>query len=178
MSTNFYDKVANKFGRYHTSAKYTKEYPAGEPEKIFKEKLLELGGKQDSIFSEPVRVLARVKAISDGRFVIEGHMGKKLSINMGKTAVLKVGGLRIVISEHKGPVHEQNIYKNVGLDPEDAKIVVVKSPIGFRAAYEPIAKKILLADCSGLAPSNLNLLTYKKVPRPLFPLDKLEYWEP
>ena len=106
---------------------------------------LRVGGKQDNIFSEPVKISAKVKTISDGRFTIEGHMGKQLSIDIGKMAVLKIGNIRLVVSEHKGPVHEQNIYENVGLNPEEAKIVVVKSPVGFRAAYEPIAKKILLA---------------------------------
>lgn len=46
MSSNFYDKVAKKFGDYHTAHhKHTTEYPNGDPEKVFKEKLLELVGK-------------------------------------------------------------------------------------------------------------------------------------
>lgn len=45
MTTNFYDKVAKKFGGYHTPSKHTTEYPNGEPEKVFKEKLIELSGK-------------------------------------------------------------------------------------------------------------------------------------
>ena len=44
MSTNFYDKVAKKFGQYHTKAKYTVEYLNGNAEKDFKAKLLELEG--------------------------------------------------------------------------------------------------------------------------------------
>ncbi|MDO8497405.1 MAG: hypothetical protein Q7S61_02565 [bacterium] len=40
MVNNFYDKVAKKFGRYHTGAKYNTEYPKGEPGKVFKDKLL------------------------------------------------------------------------------------------------------------------------------------------
>lgn len=44
MTKNFYDKVAQKFGGYGYGAGpvYISEYPAGDPEKIFKEKLLEL----------------------------------------------------------------------------------------------------------------------------------------
>lgn len=46
---DFYDKVAKKFGGYGygngTKAQYKSEYPAGDPEKIFKEKLLELSSK-------------------------------------------------------------------------------------------------------------------------------------
>ncbi len=45
MSHRFYDKVAKKFGNYHTDSRYVTEYSNGEPEKVFKEKLLELSGK-------------------------------------------------------------------------------------------------------------------------------------
>lgn len=49
MSQNFYDKVAKKFGGYGygngTKPQYTSEYPAGDPERIFKEKLLDLSSR-------------------------------------------------------------------------------------------------------------------------------------
>ena len=49
MSQNFYDKVAKKFGGYGygkgVKAQYKGEYPTDNPEKIFKEKLLELSSK-------------------------------------------------------------------------------------------------------------------------------------
>lgn len=47
MSQNFYDKVAKKFGGYGygISPRYKSEYPTGDPEKIFKEKLLDLSSK-------------------------------------------------------------------------------------------------------------------------------------
>lgn len=44
---NFYDKVAKKFGGYafrSNKPKHIDEYPNGNPEQIFKEKLLELAG--------------------------------------------------------------------------------------------------------------------------------------
>src|SRR3989344_6870227 len=44
-STNFYDKVAKKFGGYaygRNKPKYVSEYPSGNPEEIFKKELLEI----------------------------------------------------------------------------------------------------------------------------------------
>lgn len=61
MSTNFYDKVAKKFGGYHTPSKHTTEYPNGEPEKVFKEKLLELSGKDKTALDV---------GCADGRFTL------------------------------------------------------------------------------------------------------------
>lgn len=45
MSFKFYDKVVKKFGRYHTEHKYIREYLGKNPKKVFKEKLIELSGK-------------------------------------------------------------------------------------------------------------------------------------
>ncbi|EKD64749.1 MAG: methyltransferase type 11, partial [uncultured bacterium] len=47
MGIEFYDKVAKKFGGYGYSAspRHKSEYPAGEPEKVFKKKLLGLSSK-------------------------------------------------------------------------------------------------------------------------------------
>lgn len=45
MTTDFYNKVARKFGNYQTGAKYIREYQDDDPEEVFKKKLLELGGK-------------------------------------------------------------------------------------------------------------------------------------
>ncbi|HDN01619.1 MAG TPA: hypothetical protein ENF42_01450, partial [Candidatus Bathyarchaeota archaeon] len=60
----------------------------------------------------------------------------------------------------------------VGLEPRDAKIVVVKSPMGFRAAYGPFAKKIIIVHGPGAATPHLQSLDYRRVPRPIFPLDE------
>ena len=61
MKNNFYDKVAKKFGGYHTDARYPKEYPNGDPEKVFKEKLLELSGKNKVVLDV---------GCADGRFTL------------------------------------------------------------------------------------------------------------
>jgi microcystin degradation protein MlrC len=133
----------------------------------------EMGGKQDSTFCSPVKVTARVKKITDGRFIIDGgHIGKQI-VDMGKTAVLKTGNISILVSEKPGPVYEQTVYMHAGLDPKEFRVVVVKSPVGFRDAYESIAKKIVLADCPGFSSSNLSTFEYKNIPHPLYPFDEV-----
>jgi cyclopropane fatty-acyl-phospholipid synthase-like methyltransferase len=43
MPEKFYDKIARKFGAFAPDVAYTTEYPAGNPEKIFEQKLVDLG---------------------------------------------------------------------------------------------------------------------------------------
>jgi microcystin degradation protein MlrC len=60
----------------------------------------------------------------------------------------------------------------VGLEPQDAKIVVVKSPTLFRANYGEIAHDMILVDAPGLSNGNLRRLPFKHLTRPFFPLDE------
>ena len=41
----------------------------------------------------------------------------------------------------------------------------------FRASFEPISKRVILAEGPGITGSQLNRLKHKKVRRPIFPLD-------
>ncbi len=87
MVKNFYDKVAKKFGRYHTGAKYITEYSDGEPEKVFKEKLLELSGKNK---------IALDVGCADGRFTlsIAPYFQKVVAIDMSKRMLEAAGKLQ------------------------------------------------------------------------------------
>ena len=142
---------------------------------IDSELTLEVGGKRDRIFSQPVSISGRVTRISNGRFTIGGHLGA--DIDMGRTVVVDTGEVQVVLSEQVGAGHDPMVYCHLGLEPTTAKIVVVKTPVGFRLAYSSIMKAAILADCPGLSPSDLRILDYTKAPRPLFPLDDLQEWQ-
>jgi microcystin degradation protein MlrC len=66
---------------------------------------------------------------------------------------------------------DPELFRSQGIEPERMQIVVVKSPNGFRAAYQPIAKKMILVDTPGVSTPRLRTLPYRRVPRPIYPLD-------
>ena len=61
MTINFYNKVAKKFGGYYTDVKYSTEYLNGAPEKIFREKLINLSGEDKTVLDV---------GCADGRFTL------------------------------------------------------------------------------------------------------------
>ena len=63
--------------------------------------------------------------------------------------------------------------RHLDIDPTAEKIVVVKSSIHYRAAFEPVAHTIIEVDAPGLSSSNLDRFTFKNVRRQIFPLDDL-----
>jgi microcystin degradation protein MlrC len=134
---------------------------------------LEIGGKLDRVNSKPVRVTGRVRLISDGRWVARARgYNTGIEVQMGRAVVLEVGRVRILMAERSAMTVDPELYRSHGIEPCHMRIVVVKSPNGFRAAYEPIAKAVFLVDTPGVSTAKLQSLPFRRVPRPIYPLDK------
>jgi microcystin degradation protein MlrC len=134
---------------------------------------LRVGGKVDDRHGAPIEVTGRVRTLSDGRFVHKGPMMRGLEGRLGTTAVLEVGGVKIVLISQRWQTLDPEMLRFVGIDPLSEHILVVKSTIHYRAAFEPIAHTIIEVDAPGLSSSNLDRFTYTRVRRPIFPLDPL-----
>jgi len=78
---------------------------------------------------------------------------------------------QILISEFAGPGHNPAVFRHIGLVPENAQIVVVKSTVGHMEAYREIMKLNLSTECPGPSPSRLERLDYRHIPHPIFPFD-------
>ena len=138
---------------------------------------LELGGKTDmpSIDrkGEPLTVTGKVKALSDGEWVVRGPMYHGLVVQMGPTAVLDTGNMQIVIvSRHHEP-WDQGIFLSVGIDPAYKRYILLKSRIHYRAGFASIAKHTITLDGVGVPTSDNSLLKYRNVRRPIYPLDNI-----
>ena len=133
---------------------------------------MRIGGKFDRRHSRSVKVSGRVRLLSDGRWTPRARgYNTGIETSMGRAAVLDVGTIRILLAERSTMTVDPELYRSHGIEPLDMKIVAVKSPNGFRAAYEPIAKKIFLVDTPGVSTANLRSLPYTRVSRPIHPLD-------
>ena len=133
---------------------------------------LAIGGKFDRANSQPVEVAGRVRLISDGRWTPR-HRGYNTGIetDLGTSAVLEVGWVRVLIASKPAMTVDPELFRSHGIDPAHCQVVVVKSPNGFRAAYEPLAKKIFLVDTPGVSTARLERLPWKKVSG-VWPLDR------
>jgi microcystin degradation protein MlrC len=137
-----------------------------------------LGGVRDRRFSRPVTVTARVERLFEARFVLSGHLGRNLPVDMGPAAVLRVGNVHIVVTSRPGPHFAPELFRAAGLDPFAASVLVAKSPCGFRAAYAGRAAQILMVGAPGCAPAEFWRHEYRRIPRPLWPWDEIESWKP
>jgi microcystin degradation protein MlrC len=64
-------------------------------------------------------------------------------------ALLQIGGVSVVVSSKRMQAHDQAPFRHLGAEPKDQKILVLKSTVHFRADFEPISEKVLVAIAPG-----------------------------
>ena len=132
---------------------------------------LNVGGKTDTQHGAPVALTGVVKTLSDGRFIHKGPMGRGTAGNMGRTAVVQVGGIEIILTERRIQPYDVQVLRSVGIEPTARKLIALKSAVHFRADYTPIAHQILDVNTPGVHSPNLFSYRYQKLRRPVYPLD-------
>ena len=121
--------------------------------------------------SPALSVTGTVKTISNGHYKNRGPMGRGVQMDMGPSVVLDTGPVEIVlISRHVEP-SDLNCFLSLGIDPMQKRYVMLKSRIHWRAGLGKVAKAVV--DCAGVGvcTSDYGQLDFKKVRRPIYPLD-------
>ena len=136
---------------------------------------LSLGGKIDmpaiGRTGEPLEVSGRVRHISDGEFIVRGPMYTGVRAAMGRSAVLDTGKVEIVVIERNHEPWDLGCFRSVGIEPTHKRYLMLKSRIHYRAGFAPIAKHIVECAGVGVTSSDVSLFDFKKLRRPIYPLD-------
>jgi len=133
---------------------------------------MDIGGKTDDYHGKPLRVKGTVRTITDGRFIHKA-MAVGVPVDVGRTAVIDVQGVEIILTERSHAPNDPEVYRRNGVEPTDKKILVLKSRGHFRAAYEPFSRAVIEVDAPGLTTPNLEWFTYRNIPRPIWPFDNI-----
>ncbi|MSS70153.1 MAG: M81 family peptidase [Candidatus Latescibacteria bacterium] len=134
---------------------------------------LDLGGKTDDRHGAPVRLTAQVRLLSDGAFTLRGPMGGGARARMGRTAVLVAGGVEVVVTERRIQPYDAALLRSVGIEPTERRLIALKSAVHFRSTYQDLAERIFDADTPGVHRPDFNAYTYRRVRRPIYPLEDL-----
>jgi microcystin degradation protein MlrC len=132
-----------------------------------------IGGKGDPNFGGgPLTVTGVIRKLSDGAYVGDGPIQGGLAHSFGPTAVIDVDGIEVlVVSEAQQMVDLQQL-RAFGIEPTARRVLVLKSMQHFRAAFEPIAGRVIVCDAGALATPRAERRPYIRAPRPFWPLDK------
>jgi microcystin degradation protein MlrC len=126
---------------------------------------IDLGGKSRIPGDAPLRERFVVETIHDGKFTCTGPFFRGARMQLGASACLRVGGVRIVVASRKCQLADQEMFRYVGIEPTAQSILVNKSSVHFRADFTPIAHTILVAKAPGPMPADPRDLTWTKLPK-------------
>jgi len=124
---------------------------------------LSLGGKSGIPGDAPYAETFVVETLSDGNFTATGpYYGGRL-MEMGPSACLRIGDVRVVVASHKAQLADQAMYRYVGIEPTEQAILVNKSSVHFRADFEPIAERLLICAAPGAMPADTATLPWRRL---------------
>lgn len=122
---------------------------------------IDLGGKSSPHYGEPVEGPWTVIRLGSGAFTGVGPMYRGNPIALGPVALLERNGVQVIVAPRKMQASEPGLLLHLGLRPEDLPILVVKSSVHFRGAYQTMARAILPALAPGAVEANLSRLPYR-----------------
>jgi microcystin degradation protein MlrC len=132
---------------------------------------LDVGGKSSPLQGEPVRMTAKVVALSDGRFYYDGPMYAGLEGRMGPSAYIYQDGIHVILVTIREQPFDTAFARSLRLDPRQMRFIGVKSTAHFRAGFESWAGAIHLVSEPGV--HNIGGLPFKRLGRKVYPLDDI-----
>lgn len=126
---------------------------------------LSLGGKLDPNTAQPLIVTGTVKFLHETKDPLD------------RQAVVQMGGVQAIITARRRPFHYMEDFRKLGIEPLDHKIVVVK--VGYLVPeLKAAADLALLALSPGAVDQDIERLPFKRIQRPMYPLDPKLEWSP
>ncbi|WP_040677772.1 M81 family metallopeptidase [Nitratireductor pacificus] len=140
---------------------------------------LRIGGRSSPLDEGPVEVSARLVRLSAGAFRLEdlnSHLAASqgATFDMGPCAVIVADEtVTVLLTSRKTPPFDLGQLRSQGIEPEALSVIGVKAAVAHRRAYDGIAKASYTVSTRGPCASNLRMLPYRKLRRPIYPLDPI-----
>ena len=96
---------------------------------------------------------------------------RKGDIHAQVEVVVQIGSVKVIVTQKRKPYHYEKDFTKLGLDPRNTDILVVKIGYLVPELYN-IRGGWTMALTPGGVDQNLERLDYKRIKRPMYPLDK------
>jgi microcystin degradation protein MlrC len=138
-------------------------FDAGEGAKL----PFRFGGKTALASGPPVDAEVEiVRCVADAHQTFAGAI-----VPLGDVASIRMGGVEAVLISTRAQAMGSDLFSNFGIDPRQRRILVVKSNQHFYASFSKIAAQVIYAEGDGPLPRDYRKLPWRKVQRPIWPLD-------
>jgi len=122
-------------------------------------------------YAEATPLRGRVAAVFDGelRYTHPAAFGQRDRV--GRAALVVAGGVHVVVHERTVRLIDPALYEALGIDVAAVAVMQAKSHVSYRAGFDPITPRSVVADTPGPSSANLTSLPYRRRPRPMFPFE-------
>ena len=120
-----------------------------------------VGAEVDSRYSPPIFLKGYIRSI------------KKGDVNAKTEIVVQTGSIFTIITEKRKPYHYIKDFTDLGLNPFVTDVIVVKIGYLVPELYN-INKGWIMALTPGGVDQNIERLDYKRIKRPMFPMDEFD----
>lgn len=117
----------------------------------------------------PLRARVRVLALHEGTLALHGPMTAGNTTRLGPCACVELDGLRVLVASAKAQMLDLDLFRFLGVEPTAMKLLIVKSSVHFRAAFAPIAARILVAKAPGPMAADPGDLPWRRLPANVAP---------
>ena len=114
---------------------------------------------------EAITLRATVEQLGDGQFHCTGGFYGGNDMNLGPMALLRLVGhdICVVVATRKVQAADREMFRHLGIEPEEAAILVLKSSVHFRADFTFDNSEILIATAPGPVTADPAELAYRNL---------------
>ncbi len=135
---------------------------------------LPLGGHVATEFFTPLEVTGTVRKVGGGLVPVNYHQAAE--VDLGTAVIFDVGPATLLITELRGGAGNMpGVYRGMGVEPTDYKMAVLKTASNFQF-FRDITSEVIRVDTRGPGQSDVYTLPWKRLPRPIYPLEKIADW--
>jgi len=135
---------------------------------------IKLGGEVAPHFFTPIEFTGIVRRLGSGFIETAGYRSGRM--DQGKTAIFEIGPVTMLITELRGAGGNiPAVYEALGVDPRQYKMAVMKTATAFRN-FDGYSSQVIRVDTTGPGQSDILTLPWKRLPRPIYPLDPIADW--
>jgi microcystin degradation protein MlrC len=121
----------------------------------------------------PLTLSGVVEALSEGVYVVSGPIYHGQTCRMGRAAVLRTPQARVLVTERPHEPWDIGVFACAGVDPLAARYLILKSRMYCRPVFEPVSSALIECASAGVTSSNYDLFPFRKLSRPVYPLDPM-----
>jgi microcystin degradation protein MlrC len=128
---------------------------------------LRFGGKAGAEAGEPIDANVEVLKAVDEAWQSFGPS----RVTLGKSALIRIAGTQIdiILNTNRTQTFQPDVFTNLGVDPLEKQILLIKSTNHFYAGFAPIAAEIVYVSAPTSYPTDPARTKYTKLSRPIWP---------